>query len=201
MNDFEDIIGADVAGEERARLLGVHALLVEAGPPPELPDGLQNVRRAGDVRELRRRRVPRRVALLAAALIVLGVTFSVGFATGIGNKSSSAPVEQLALKGTAAAPHARATLAVLPADKAGNWPMTLQATGLKSGATYEVYLVRNGKPWGSCGSFLVNASGGTSAVQLNSPYRLERGDTWIVTRETPTGGHGATVLQPAPVRA
>ncbi len=83
MNDFEDIIGADVAGEERARLLGVHALLVEAGPPPELPDGLQNVRRAGDVRELRRRRVPRRVALLAAALIVLGVTFSVGFATGI----------------------------------------------------------------------------------------------------------------------
>jgi len=200
VNNFDELIGADVAGEERTRLLGVHELLVEAGPPPELPVGLQNPRRAGDVRALRRQRVPRRVALLAAALIVLGVTFSLGFATGNGTSSSKASVEQLALTGTHAAPHASATLALLPADKAGNWPMTLNVTGLKPGATYEVYLVRHGKPWGSCGSFLVNASGGASGLQLNAPYRLEHGDTWIVTRETPTGGQGATVLKPAPGR-
>ncbi len=201
MNDFDELIGADVAGEERERLLDVHSLLVQAGPPPELPLALQSVPHPGRVAVLPGKSVPRRFALLAAAILVLGVTFAAGVAIRGGNPSSAAATEQIALKGTAAALHASATLALLPADKAGNWPMTLQATGLKPGAIYDVYLVRNGKPWGSCGAFLVNGSGAASGVPLNAPYRLERGDTWIVTRETPTGGRGVTVLKPAPVRA
>jgi hypothetical protein len=199
VNEFDELIGGDVTGEERERLLGVHELLVHAGPPPELPAGLRDVRRPAEARERRRPSAFRTVALLAAALIVVGLAFSAGFATG--HRSSASPVAQLALKGTTAAPRARATLDILAADKAGNWPMALHATGLKPGTIYEVYLVRDGKRWGSCGSFLVNASGAASDLRLNAPYRLEHGDTWIVTRETPAGGAGETVLKPAPVRA
>ena len=32
--EFEEIVGADVEAAERARLARVHALLVQAGPPP-----------------------------------------------------------------------------------------------------------------------------------------------------------------------
>ena len=38
--DFRDLIDDDISAEERARLERVHELLVEAGPPPELPPSL-----------------------------------------------------------------------------------------------------------------------------------------------------------------
>lgn len=199
MNDFDELIGADVAGEERARLLGVHELLVQAGPPPELPAGLQDERRAGEVRPLRRNGVPRRVALLAAALIVLGLTFSLGFATGTQQASSAHLYEQLALKGTTAAPRARATLDVSKAV-GGNWPMTLSVRGLPRVAAptyYVVWLVRNGQPLAPCGSFVVSKASSSLTLQLNAPYALKTGDTWIVTRQR--YGRQATrttVLQP-----
>ena len=82
MNDFDELIGADVAGEERERLLGVHELLVEAGPPPELPPdppGRPAARRRARVCGSRPRA---KLALIAAALIVLGLTFGIGFTTG-----------------------------------------------------------------------------------------------------------------------
>ena len=55
--DLDDLIGTDIEPGERARLEGVHELLVAAGPPPEAP-------RTRPV-ELPRRR--RRGALLAIA--------------------------------------------------------------------------------------------------------------------------------------
>src|SRR5207248_10881524 len=39
--DFDELIGADVEGAERARLQRVHALLVQAGPPAELSPELE----------------------------------------------------------------------------------------------------------------------------------------------------------------
>src|SRR6266571_4646750 len=38
--EFRDLVGDDLPAEERARLERVHELLMEAGPPPELPPSL-----------------------------------------------------------------------------------------------------------------------------------------------------------------
>ena len=105
----------------------------------------------------------------------------------------------LALKGTSAAPNARGSLAVWkPRD--GNWPMTLSVIGLPRLAHhgyYEVYLVRNGHPWGLCGTFRGAGSSKALTVTLNAPYSLRAGDSWVVTRPTANGGEpGQTVLSP-----
>jgi hypothetical protein len=196
VNDFDDLIGADVAGEERERLLGVHDLLVQAGPPPELPARLQDPRRSGEVRIFR---VPRRVLLVAAAVALLGIAFGVGFAAGGANMSSAESVVQKSLKGTSAAPRARATLDILP-SVSGNWPMTLEVSGLprvEAPTYYVVWLVRHGKPLAPCGSFVVSKSFGSLTLQLNAPYALQNSDTWIVTRQK-YGRHTVrtTVLSP-----
>ena len=199
MNDLDELIGADVAGDERARLLGVHALLVQAGPPAELSAALRDVPRPGEVSLLRKQSVPRKIALLAAAIIALGVTFSVGFATGHRSMATK-PFETLALSGTKAAPHAHATLDVLP-EVSGNWPMTLSVSGLPKVAApeyYDVWLVRNGKPWAPCGEFVLSKPSESLTLKLTAPYALKPGDTWVVTRHTyGQPGTGPAVLRPA----
>jgi hypothetical protein len=60
-----------------------------------------------------------------------------------------------------------------------------------------MYLVRNGKPWGSCGTFVVARKQGTT-VWLTAPYRLKPGDSWVVTRTTFHGPEpGRVVLRPS----
>jgi hypothetical protein len=77
--------------------------------------------------------------------------------------------------------------------------MTLSVVGLPklpAHTYYEVYLVRDGKPWGSCGTFRVDGSSRLS-LTLNAPYSLEKGDSWVVTRPGPAGEEpGKTVLRP-----
>jgi hypothetical protein len=78
--------------------------------------------------------------------------------------------------------------------------MTLAVTGLRrlpAHSYYEVYLTRGGKPWASCGTFVIRKSSEATKVTLNAPYRLRPGDSWIVTRQPPgTTAPGPTVLQP-----
>ena len=186
--NFDEIVGSDLSVAERERLRQVHELLVVAGPPPELspelrrtpiPDAAQNVH------PLRRKTLRRRtVILIAAALVILIVAIG-GFSGG--HTGSGKVALSVAMHGTAAAKHAQAELTVYrPTD--GNWPMRLNAVGLPplpAGSFYEVYLVRNGKPWGSCGTFRVDNSSRVVSVPLNAPYALRKGDTWVVTREGP----------------
>ena len=80
--DFDELVG-DVADDERARLERVHALLVQAGPPPELSPELA----AGpDVmmtyRATRERPRKRRTMLLLAAAIAIAAVFFGGYAAG-----------------------------------------------------------------------------------------------------------------------
>ena len=199
--DFDQLIGADVESSERARLQHVHALLVQAGPPPELSPSLEAGPTLGMTMARRPARARRRVLLLAAALSILGLAFLAGFITG--NSGGKTTGKAMQLTGTPAAPNAFASLQIEPVDAAGNWPMRLSVTGLpalSSGQYYEVYLVRGGKQWAPCGSFKV-AKGKPTVVQLNAPYRLKHGDTWDVLRVASKGGpeHGVVVLRPVSV--
>jgi hypothetical protein len=203
VNDFDDMIDPGVTEEERERLQHVHALLVQAGPPPELPASLEHGSRPDELARKRAKpksSVPRRLALLAAALILLGIAFGVGFGTGDRLSASTQPVAQLKLFGTGAAPHGRARLDVLP-NVGGNWPMTLSVKGLPSVSApmyYVVWLVRHGQRFAPCGSFVVSKNGIPLTLHLTAPYSLEKGDTWIVTREGygPRAGTRTTVLEP-----
>ena len=71
----------------------------------------------------------------------------------------------------------------LPRDAAGNWPMTLEVSGLPplpDGETYSLWLRKDGALADSCGSFVVAA--GTTTVPLNAPYRLRQFDDWVIVR-------------------
>lgn len=195
--EFEEIVGADVEAADRARLARVHSLLIQAGPPPELSPGLESGPTLGMTLGRRPRRVRRRVLLLAAAVAIVALAFLGGYIAG--NGGGTAYAEVLKLTGTPAAPRALGSLQVEPVEAGGNWPMHLSVTGLpklSNSSYYEVFLVRSGKPFAPCGTFQVAVNQATT-VQLNAPYRLHHGDTWIVTRQTPTSKEpGVVVLRP-----
>jgi len=202
--NLDELIDAETSGAERQRLQHVHELLLRAGPPPELSPELESGPTLGMTLGRRRRSVKPRAMLLLAAALTIALVFLGGYAAGNGgSKSSRAPIH-LALTGTKIAPNARAGLEVWH-NTAGNLPMTLNVVGLKrlpAHKYYEVYLVRNGKPWGSCGTFRVASSKEPVRVTLNAPYTLQKGDSWVVTRPGADGAEpGQTVLQPAPVTA
>jgi len=196
--NFDDVIGDDVGREERERLRRVHELLVTAGPPPELaPEIERGPTLAMTLGGRSRRRVTRRAALIAAAAVVLLVAFLAGYITG-NNGSPSGRL--LSLSGTAEAPRAEAKLRIEPADAAGNWPMTIAARGLPKlppKGYYEVFLVRDGAIYAPCGGFVVPGGETAVSVELNAPYRFEKGDTWVVTKQLPgRRGAGPVVLKP-----
>jgi anti-sigma-K factor RskA len=189
--DFDELIGADLEGEERERLLRVHELLIAAGPPPELPPELEPVEEIAPVVPLRPRPSRRRLAVaavLAAALAVMA--FGLGFFVGDkGNAQAVQPERVIEMTGQ----DGRASLAILPVDEAGNWPMRMTVQGLPplaNGEEYELWLSRDGKPVKPCGTFVV-ADEGRTVVALNAPYKLKGFDGWVVTRR----GSQETVLE------
>jgi hypothetical protein len=199
--DFDDVVGTDLGREERERLARVHDLLVIAGPPPELAPELEGgptlAMTLGGPRA--HRHVQRRVALLAAAVMVLVLAFLAGYIVN-GNGGGVASAHTLKLVGTSQAPRALASLQVQAVDAAGNWPMTLTVTGLprlSRHGYYTVFLTRNGKIVAPCGGFLVKTASRAVSVKLNAPYQLRKGDSWVVTRQWP-GDHraGPVVLKP-----
>ena len=197
--EFEDLVGPDLDRSERERLRRVHDLLLQAGPPPELSPEIESGPTLAMTLGRAPRKMGRSVALLAAAVAVVTLAFLAGYLTGNGDNGLPAG-HTLSLVGTKAAPGALASLRVEAADPAGNWPMSLSVTGLPklpAHGYYTVYLVRNGKPYAPCGTFVVAGRAQGTAVTLNAPYDLHEGDTWVVTRQLP-GHHeaGPVVLQP-----
>ena len=197
MPRFDDLIEADVSDDERSRLQHVHDLLVAAGPPPELSPRLE----AGPTlaMTLSRPAKPRgrRIALLAATIAILAVAFVLGYVAGNRGGGLASAQTTMQLSGTHAAPAALAALKILPADTSGNWPMKLTATGLpKLGRDgyYEVFLVRNGKIYAPCGSFISKGNTRSIDVTLNAPYDLQPNDTWIVTKQKRGDRKAGTVV-------
>jgi len=199
--DFDELIGGEIDGAERERLRRMHELVLRAGPPPELSPQLEAGPTLGMTIGRRRRAPRRRLMLLAAAVAALVLAFVVGYVSGNGGGSTqSSSARVLKLAGTTSAPSAFASLEIEPRDAAGNWPMRVSVTGLPKlphGQYYEVWLVRAGKIFGSCGSFVVGGPKGTTSVYVNAPYRLKAGDSWVVTRWTPADRKpGPVVLRP-----
>lgn len=166
-----------LAGAERDRLEAVHARLVAAGAPPELPPGLTRPPAPPSARVVRFPRRYRYTALAAAASFAIAV-FGVGYVVG-GARAPDEPLRSVAMTGEGAT----ATLAVFAADAAGNWPMRLTATGLPvlpRGEQYELWLTRDGELAEPCGTFVVENT--ETEVRLNAPYRLRDFTGWVVTR-------------------
>ena len=192
--DFDELVGEDLAADEHARLRGVHDLLVAAGPPAELSPALERAPSVGGAVHLLPRRRRGAVLLLAAALAA--AAFGGGFLAGAvtrGGATKSATVV-IPMHGTAAVPNARASIALLTADEAGNWPMRFTVQGLPKlprGGYYELYVTKHGRITASCGVF--NVHGGRTTVSLNAPY-TKGFDGWIVTRHVP--GHAAESTRP-----
>ncbi len=184
--DFEELLGGEeLSSDERARLRLAHDLLVRAGPPPELPPALAEPPATGaTVRFLPRRR---RIATLLIAAALLLVAFGGGYLVAHHGRGSSPSVAfTVKMHGTGPAREAVASLQVLEADDAGNWPMLMRVRGLKplpKGGYYELFLTRNGKLGPTCGTFRVHD--GTTEVPLNAPYRLKKFNGWVVTQHVP----------------
>jgi hypothetical protein len=176
--DFDELVGTDLPVAERERLLRVHQLLLEAGPPPEVaPDT--------PVVELRPRR--RRGVLLALAATFVAAAFAVG--AFVGNRTAGPNVDfEVAMAGTPAVPGAAATLTVFDLDDAGNWPMEVAVDGLppaESGQPFEMWLTKDGELAVLCGSFRTNEDGSAS-VPMNAPYKFKEFDGWVVVEEGTT---------------
>lgn len=181
MREFEELT-EDLAPEEQERLRRVHDLLVEAGPPPEIPRSLR--RAAGPDRRfpLAARRA---VALAIAALLAVAGSFAVGYVAADDEVHFDHDFF-VEMRGAEAAPNASATIDVGERDEAGNWPMVITVRGLRvlpEGGRYLLYLTRNGRPVAWCGSFVVE-EGETTAL-LNAPYRFDRFDGWVVRADVP----------------
>jgi hypothetical protein len=154
-------------------------MLVEAGPPPELPPKLEAppALGGGKVGFLPRRR---RGAMLVLAAAIAAIAFGAGYLAGAADPGGDSN-RVLALHGTALDPDARGSIELSGRDDAGNWPMLVDVRGLKElgpRGYYEVLLERGGKVVGPCGSFLVQD--GAAKVVLNAPYRIKQGDGWLV---------------------
>ena len=172
MTDLRDLVGDDLEPDERARLERLHALLEQAGPPPELPPSLAHAPQPPVAKVLRFPRRYRYTALVAAAVAAVSL-FGLGYLVGGGTDPS--PARTVVMTG---ADEARAELDVFAVDEAGNWPMELRVEGLRDG-TYELWLTRGGELAETCGTFAVK---GDVTVPLNAPFRLRQFDGWVVTR-------------------
>jgi Anti-sigma-K factor rskA len=172
---FDDLLDGVDDPAERERLLRVHRLLLAADPPPDLSRTAQHAPAAAPPR---RQRV-RPLALLAAALAA--AAFGGGYFVG---DREPTPERVIEMAGVGAETDARASIRLLAEDEAENWPMDVLVRGLEPSRGrddfYELWLTKDGKPYASCGRFLVGD--GLTRVTLTVPYGLRRYDGWIVTR-------------------
>lgn len=186
--EFEDLFEGVESPEERARLLRVHELLQEAGPPPELSPALASMTPPedeptdeADVAWLPPRRLG--AALVLAATLLLA-SFAVGYFAG--NNRSSGGNEALKVTRTVVLhSEGRSTgvVSVGEVDADGNTPMLITVRGLAplpEGDYYTLALTKKGKPVVTCTTFNVGDRG-TNTIDLVAAYDLGNFDGWAVT--------------------
>jgi hypothetical protein len=176
VKEFDDLT-EDLSPAEQERLRRVHDLLVEAGPPPQLPASLRRAPRpTRGVFSLRPR-----AAAIALAAAVAAVAFGAGFFVA-DEREDFEPVRTVALRGVGAQPGAAGTIELGERDAAGNYPVRIHVEGLEPVGPegyYELLLTRNGEAIASCGTFKPEA--GETSVPLTVGYAIDRFDGWVVT--------------------
>ena len=176
--DFDELVGAEGAGDDRERMRRAHDALLAAGALPELPPTLQRAP-AAPARVAALAPARRRLGALALAAALAAAAFGAGYLARGGDEFDARAVP---MRGTGPERDATALIRLGDRDESGNWPMVLEVRGLPMledpRAYYELVLTRNGKVVGPCGSFKVHR--GTTRVYLNAPYALKRFDGWAV---------------------
>ena len=187
MSDFRELVDAEgLEPEVEQRLRRVHDLLVQAGPPPDLPPSLERTPEAAEAEVVQFPLLPRRrwAALAVAAAAMLLVVFAGGYFVGHSKAPSSFSVARV-VPMRAASGDAQAIIRLAERDRVGNWPMELEVTGLPQQAHrasyYELWLTEHGKPVEPCGNFRV--SGSKTTVRLSVPYDASKADGWVVTAQ------------------
>jgi hypothetical protein len=204
MRDFDELV--DTGGldaDEEARLRRVHELLVQAGPPAELPPSLErppseHPEQTADVIPFPRTagRRMRAYGLLAAA--VAAAVFGGGFLLGHSKAKEATfdAIRVVPMHGVGSGNGSTASIRIAERDSVGNWPMLISVRGLAPqadpAAYYELWLTRTGKAVAPCGGFRVR--GGQTTVELSVPYTLKRFDGWVVTASVPGDREPGTVV-------
>jgi len=199
MTDFRDIVGTEgLEPDEEARLRRIHDLLVQAGPPPDLPPALERTPEAAEPEIIQFPLLPRRrwVAATLVAATVTVLAFGGGYLLGHskGGTPSFAVKRIVPMKGSG---QAQGLIRISGRDKVGNWPMEVEVTGLPKQpqrvAYYELWLTKGHKPVEPCGAFRMN--GDKTTVRFTIPYDAKDADGWVVTAQpTGTPAPGAVVL-------
>ena len=174
MTEFNDIVDTDgPRPSEEARLRRVHDLLVQAGPPPDLPPALEARRpRRPRPRSIQFPLLPRRrwaVAAVAAAALAL-LAFGGGYLLGH-SKAKPATFARSRRADARAAGRSRSCVSRRPTRSAtGRWRSTVGGLPKQHGrsAYYELWLTKDGKPVAPCGSFRVH--GKNTTVRFSVPY-------------------------------
>jgi hypothetical protein len=187
MTDFDEIVDREgLEPEQEARLRRVHDLLVQAGPPPDLPPALERAPRGASAEILQFPLLPRRrwavaaVAAVAAAAIAFGGGYFLGH-----SKTRAATLEASRIVPMHGSGGGLVLLRIADRDPVGNWPMEIEVTGLpkqpQRSAYYELWLTKGHKAVEPCGTFRVNAK--TTRVRFTVPYSLKDVDGWVITRQ------------------
>jgi hypothetical protein len=198
---FEDWVDVEgLAPDERERLERVHRLLLAAGPPVDLPAGLERPPAQVIPLPFRRRRSTG-VALVAAAALV-AASLAGGYALGHAGKGGMTVVHTASLQ-SAGGGSAFASLEVGKRYESGNWPIEMTVSGLKTltndRAYYLLLLWHNGKPAGVCGAFRV--VDGKTKVHFDVPYAINDSTHWVVTEIQPGTRYPGNVVMRMPSRA
>jgi hypothetical protein len=181
VTDFRDLVGDDLGPDELAELERVDRLLRSVpAPPPEVPASLDRaVDRIGTERRLWTRR--RLVVAVTLAATLAALFFGVGRWTGGSgiDYRSSVP-----LRATSSAQGATGQIRIADRDPStGNQGLELTVTGLpklSGGDYYVLWLAKDGKYAGTCGTFNVGA--GTTTVDMTVSYRLSDYDAWVISQ-------------------
>ena len=180
--DFHDLVGDDLTPEEELELARVDALLRSVpGPAPEVPESLaRRVQRIGTVTAIWTRR---RVALAVALAATLAALF---FGAGRWVDRGFDANRTVQMSAEASAPNASAEIKLGPRDTAtGNWKMQLVVNGLPhlgNKGYYVLWLAKDGKFAGTCGTFDVN---GRTTVDMTASYDLNEYDSWVISEAKP----------------
>jgi hypothetical protein len=175
--DFHDLVGDDLTPEEELELARVDHLLRSVPPSVEVPSSLtSSVERIGVVTPIWTRR--RVVLAVALAATVAALFFGVGRWADRGF-DSRATVQMTAGR---SAPNASAEIKLGGRDDAtGNWKMRLVVDGLPhlgGGDYYVLWLAKDGRYAGTCGTFDVN---GRTTVDMTASYDLSEYDSWVIS--------------------